>query len=97
MALQQDVWKHGWCVPEGAAQTSSAQTAGKVLVPMLVTSVQSASLEASLSEFKTAFTKGMNFIHERSRQPARDPAGMLSKMILGKKRGGFITNMEVQF
>jgi len=67
----------GWTVPEGAAETSSAQTARKVLVPTLVTSVQSASLEANLSEFKTACPKGMNFIHERSRQPARDPSGIL--------------------
>lgn len=86
VALQEDVWKHGWCVPEGTAQTSPAQTAGKVLVPMLVTSVHSASLEASLSEFKTAFTKDMNFIHEKSRQPPRDPAGMLYKIILGIKK-----------
>lgn len=97
VALQQDVCKPGCCIPEGAALTSSAQTAGKVLAPMLVTSTQSASLEASLSEFKTAFIKGMNFIHERRRQPARDSEGMLSKMMLGILKKDFITNMELQF
>lgn len=33
VALQQDVWKPGWRVPEGAAPASPAQTAGKALLP----------------------------------------------------------------